>query len=300
MRHFGWGWSKRLPGGGIAAFVLCLLVAGGAQAKDIASAAAGVSLARPAGYEGAYDADFGGYRLRKGDVQLGLFAYSAASVQDTALAVSTALEQAGVQIDYDHEPRYSDKGLFEAYKGQFQNQAIALHICAVAGSGGNAFSAVAMAPLTHKGAASELKALTEGLCKKIEWGIPTGTQWARLFWGRRLSAAGSASNYSQGGAGGSGSYASGTDEYYDFCRNGQYAYYYKRESFMSIEGMSASNTKTDSHSGQWWLVVDIGGRATMLMDSNDGRNLEFYTREQGEGVAMGDTYYTVSQSPQCY
>lgn len=280
--------------------LLALLMTGALQAGVIASPAAGISVKRPAGFVGDYDPDLGAYLLRKGDVQLGLFAYSASSLEDMALAVSTALEQSGVQIAYDHEPRYSEKGLFEAYKGQMDGEDIVLHICAVSGKEGNAFAAVALAPAARKASTADIKALTESLCDALEWSIPTGTQWARLFWGRRLSAAGSASNYSRGGAGGHGSYASGTDEYYDFCRNGQYAYYYKRESFMSIEGMSASNTKTDSHSGQWWLVVDIGGKATMLMDSTDGRNLEFHTREQGDGVAMGDTYYTVSQSPQCY
>lgn len=280
--------------------LLLAVLAGSLQAKDIVSQVTGVTIKRPAGFAGEYEADFGGYLLRKGDIHLGLLAWSASTVPDAGLAVATALEQAGVQIDYDHKPHYGENGLFEHYRGRFENQPVALHVCAVGGADGNAFAAVAMAPAAREGSADELKRLTESLCKGLEWTIPTGTQWARLFWGRRLTASGSVSHSSQGGAGGHGSYASGTDEYYDFCRNGQYVYRHKSESMMSIEGMSASNTNTDAHNGQWWLVVDIGGRATMLLDTSDGRNLEFYTREQGEGVAMGDTYFSVSQSPRCY
>ncbi|MBB3047870.1 hypothetical protein FHR99_002136 [Litorivivens lipolytica] len=283
--------------GFVGLLAVSLLTAAMAETKPLESATTGVSLRVPAGFEGDYDADFGGYVLQKGQTRLGIFAYSEGTVQETALAVSTALEQAGIEINYDHEPRYTEKGVFEAYPGRFENQPIALHICAVRGGEGNTFSAVAMAP---KGSEASLKSLVESLCRSVQWSMPTGRQWARLFWGRRLTAAGSASNYSQGGAGNYGSYASGTTETYDFCRNGQYAYDYHSESFMSIEGMSASSTNADNHNGQWWLVVDIGGKATMLMDATDGRSFEFHTREQGEGVAMGNTHFTVSQSQRCY
>ena len=281
----------------IGVLVAALLLTNAALARTLESATTGVTVTLPSGFSGDYDADFGGYLLQTGDIQLGLFAYSEGTVQETALAVSTALEQSGVEIQYDREPRYTESGLFEAYSGRYQSQPIALHICAVAGSEGNTFSAVAMAP---EGLEARLEKLVEPLCRSVEWSMPTGRQWARLFWGRRLTAAGSASNFSQGGAGDHGAYASGTTETYDFCRNGQYAYDYRSESFMSIEGMSASSSKTDSHNGQWWLVVDIGGKATMLLDATDGRSFEFHTREQGQGVAIGDTHFTVAQSQRCY
>jgi len=71
--------------------------------------------------------------------------------------------------------------------------------------------------------------------------------------------------------------------------------------FISLEGAgSASSTERDAHSGQWWLVGDLIGDATLVLETRDGRTFLWTGVETADGAYLIDgERYTAGPSDRC-
>jgi hypothetical protein len=87
---------------------------------------------------------------------------------------------------------------------------------------------------------------------------------------------------------------------FDLCGNGQYAYQERSETYVSIEGASASSESSDEHMGTWTLVSDIIGNGILVLEATDGRYFQWSVREEGNTLNVeGSTYY-LQRSQRCY
>ena len=73
-----------------------------------------------------------------------------------------------------------------------------------------------------------------------------------------------------------------------------YRYAEESESYVSIEGMSASNSSSDGHAGQWWITADLAGQALLTLEASDGRLFYWGVEEAGDGFLIDGYRYVVS------
>jgi hypothetical protein len=72
-----------------------------------------------------------------------------------------------------------------------------------------------------------------------------------------------------------------------------------QQTYISIEGASASNESSDEHMGMWWLVSDIIGNGMLVLEATDGRYFQWSVREEGNTLNVeGSTYY-LQRSQRC-
>lgn len=256
----------------------------------------GVSFAVPAGYAGGYDPATRAVLLESPEAVVGVYAFSEGNLEEVAAVVVGLIEAGGIRLMPESEAAPDERTLEGRYVALTEDGPGRLHARARAGEGGNVF---VVAALGRPDAGPALDELLETVFGSLQWRAPAAAAWRERLAGVRLEGGGSDSEYSPGGAGGGGSYASGTDEWMEFCADGSYAYHLFKESYMSIAGASAERTEQDDHQGRWWLVSDIGGRAVLVLEATDGREFHWSLEETDTGANVEGVSYRSGPATRC-
>jgi hypothetical protein len=246
----------------------------------VASPLTGVSFVVPDGFVGMYDAE-GQAFVMGSQAQQGLlvavYAYSEAGLEDIGEQVDGILSNQGITLVPQSEGELTDttaSGTFVAMSQQGQGM---LYGAARTGGPGNA---VLVAAARMGQSADGLKEIVEGVMGSMQLGPAGAQQWRQAVAGGLLSTTASGSDMSTGG----GATATGASQSWstiDLCSDGQYAYQERSETYISIEGASASNESSDEHVGMWWLVSDIIGNGMLVLEATDGRYFQWSVREEG-------------------
>ncbi len=265
----------------------------------VAAPAAGVSFLIPAGYAGVYDAGAQAFLMAataQPNGLVGVLAFSEGSHEEIAEVLLEILTAQGIELYPKGELTSDGTTMSATYTAMRPQGPSALYGTIRLGQAGNAIAILSFGPPTEE---AKVRANAETVLNSARFGTPLAYQWRAQLGGTRLTKGSANSTYSPGG-GGDASFASQDQTRYDFCSNGQYAYYSRSESYLSVEGAGSMNSvEHDEHQGRWRLVADIVGGVTLVLEATDGR--EFYLQaEEGEDAVLIDgTSYGYSSSPVC-
>lgn len=158
---------------------------------------------------------------------------------------------------------------------------------------GPAGNVVAIAAMGATEAESELTALVDGVSESVQWLTPAGSAWRGQVEGTVLSWTGGSSDMSTGG-GATARGASQSRAMLALCAYGEHRYTEASKSYFSIEGLSASNSSSDEHSGQRFPVSDLARTPTLFLDSTDGRSFRWLVEEAHDGYFIDGSLYHMS------
>ncbi len=265
----------------------------------ISSPWTGVTFTVPPGYQGYYEPAGKSFVMESATENriAGIYAFSEAPLEAMGDVVVTLIQQQGIQLTPTHLEQPDETSVRARFFAVTEEGVASVVASVEAGQHGNA---VAIAMLGAQGTDTEMEARVEALLETVTLVQPDVPDWRTLLAGKALTTSGTDSEYSPGGAGGGGSYASGTKAQMDFCGDGSYAFYTESESYFSIDGVSAQNTSSDAHSGVWSMVADLAGEVTLVLESTDGRVFYWSIRETASGAEMDGAAYSVGPSQQCF
>ena len=259
----------------------------------------GLSFDVPATYRAYYSPDAQGVVMESatdGRI-IGVYGFTNATLEELGDAMVTLIQNQGIQlsiVDLESEDERTQKAKFLAVSEMGIGSLSAMV------RGGDYGNAIAIAVLGAQGTDEELEAVAFEVMNSVQWEKPDHPDWNSLLGGKHFTTSESDSQYSPGGAGGYGSYASGSYSYIDFCTDGTYAYSTRSESYISIEGASAERISSDAHNGRWSMVADLAGEVTLVLESTDDRVFYWDIAETGGGAHVNGTNYGVRQSTACY
>lgn len=263
----------------------------------VVSGPTGVSFVVADGFTGGYDADVEAFVMAQqagAEVNVGVFAFSEGELEEVATHIGNHLQEMGLTLsprDEGIQTPDSASGWFDVMS---QGGSGVLFGMLRRGQPGNVIAVLALAPPPQR---ERLEPLVREVMQSAEFTTPEAVMWRRAAAGNAFTMGASGSDYSPGVVSGSG--ASGTTDQLDLCTDGTYGYQYHSETYVSIEGASASSESSDQHTGRWWLVADITGKATLVLEATDGREFLWPIVETQNGVTIDGTSYGVSPSQRC-
>ena len=264
---------------------------------ELAAALAGVTFTVPAGFQAGWDPDLQAVLMGGGGgevLAVAVWGWSEGTLTEIEAVVGQRLEEAGIRGALRSQPEVTETEARAWYDVLTPEGPGLLRGVIRVGEAGNA---AAVAALGRTGAEEETGAMVDGVLASLELGAPGAAAWRGEVEGTVLSTSATSSDYSPGGAGGGGSAASRSRSVLQLCGTG-YAYETESESYISIEGASASNTSRDAHQGAWWLVADLLGNATLVLEASDGRLFHWEVEDRGEAVMVaGETYGVAGSCP---
>lgn len=262
---------------------------------ELAAELAGVAFTVPDGFQAGWDPDLQAVLMGGGSDQVlavAVWGWSEGTPEELEAVVGQRLEEAGIRGRLRSEPETTGTGVRAWYDVMTPEGPGILRAAIRVGEAGNA---AAVAALGRTDAREAVGAMVDGVLASLELDTPGATAWRAEVEGTVLSTRSTSSDYSPGGAGGGGSAASRSTSVLRLCQAG-YAYDTESESYISIDGASASNTSRDAHQGQWWLVADLLGNATLVLEATDGRVFHWGVEERGEDVIVAGEAYGVAGS----
>jgi len=263
----------------------------------VVSTPTGVSFAVGEGFQGAYDNKVHAFVMGafpRPQYLLGVFAYSQGEVDEVADAVAGHLHDVGIEVSPQPGGTATARRASGWFDAMTPGGAQLLYGVVTRGTAGNTVAIIALGPASQR---EQLEPAAEGVMQSVRFAEPGAAEWNRGAGGHVYLRATSGSDYSPGATSGSG--ASGATAQLDLCSDGTYGYEYHSETYVSIEGASASSESSDQHTGRWELVADIVGDATLVLDATDGRQFSWPVAEAQEGVMIDGTSYSVSRSQRC-
>lgn len=94
------------------------------------------------------------------------------------------------------------------------------------------------------------------------------------------------------------------EEFYIFCSDGSYAYSMEDTTMFSTSGLGGdfsdfSSEETDQHDGRYAVVSGILAEPYVLLAANDGRSFLYPVAQDAQGLVMGSSSFSATQSTQC-
>ena len=263
------------------------------------SAWTGISFDVLPGYRGAYVIDTKGVIMESATDKrlIGVYGFSEVGLEDMAEVLVTLIEDQEIQLNALRVDQVNDQTIEGQFIAITQEGIGSLFGIVRTGAHGNALG---IAVLGAQGTDAEVEQVAKDVLATVSWDAPDTPDWQALIGGRHFTTSGADSHYSPGGAGGGGSYASGSSASIDFCSDGSYGFESESESYISIEGASAQSTSRDAHQGHWSLVADLAGKVTLVLSSTDGRYFYWPIDETQTGAVINGTSYAVERSSVCY
>ncbi len=270
-----------------------------AAGTRVAAPWTGVSFVVPEAFAGAFDAEVAAFVMKSAsntEAMLGVFAYSEASVDEAVGAVEQRLIENGVRLRPRPNPTRHAAGISGWYDFLSPQGQGVIYGSAKRDPAGNVVVVLGLGTSTQE---SALQPLVDGLMASVRFSPPGAAQWRSMAAGKAYVAGSSGSDFSPGG-GGTASGASQSQAQLDLCSDGSYGYQSRSETYISVEGAGgASSESSDQHMGRWWLVADISGAATLVLESTDGRAFLWSVVERGNGVEIDGQAHSVSPSRRC-
>lgn len=260
----------------------------------------GVSFVVPNGFVGQYDEESSAFVMMKADGSqdplVGVYAFSEASLEAIGIEVERQLAEQGVRLTPRGSQQINGNTVSGWYIAASDQGTGFLYASTQTGESGNAIAVVAARFSRDE---SGLQQVVDEVVASTVYTAAGAAQWRQLVAGGVLTSSGDRADISSGG-GGTATGATDWSSSLELCSNGQYAYQERSETYISIEGVSASSSSSDQHAGQWWLVSDIAGNAILVLAATDGREFHWSVVEQGNGVALDGTLYTLARSQRCF
>lgn len=260
---------------------------------ELVSAPAGIAFALPDGFQAEWDADLLAVLMgaQGGEVLAAVWGWSEGTAEEVEAVIGERLAAAGIQASLRGEPEIEENEARAYYDVMTPEGRGLLRGVIRVGEHGNV---VAVAALGGPDAQAAVTNVTDRILGSVRMEAPGAAAWRDEVSGTVLTTGSSSSNYSPGGAGGGGSSASQSTSTLQLCGGRQYAYQTESESYISIEGMSASSNSSDGHQGAWYVVSDLVGTPTLVLEANDGRVFHWSVAEHGNDVIVDGTAYGVS------
>ena len=255
----------------------------------LASPLTGVSFTLPAGVQAQWEPDVQALVAVAPDLLAGVWAWSEGSAEEVAEEVGRLLGAQGIRAQPRGEIEVGGGMLRADFDALTAEGPGLLHAVVREGPSGGV---VAFAALGGTDAAARVRGFVTALESSLEWATPEASSWRAQVEGTVLSWSGSGSDFSPGAVSASG--ASESRASLALCLGSQYRYEESSESYVSIMGASASSSSSDAHAGQWWLVADLAGGATLLLEATDGRLFRWSVEEAGDAYLV-DGYRYVPQ-----
>ncbi len=253
---------------------------------------AGISFTVPPGFQGAWDPEVEGLVLESSDgMILGLWGWSEGEVEEAAGAIEARLSGLGLRLEERGEPTVGDAELMALFAAASAEGPGFLAAAIRRGDDGNVF---AVAVLGGPDEEDAVQAVRDTVIGSLRLTRPGAATWRAEVEGAVLSWSSSGSDMSSGTTTATG--ASSSTASIALCPGGVYRYSEESESYVSIEGVSASNASSDGHAGQWWITANLAGQARLTLEASDGR-VFYWSVEEADGAYLIDGYrYVVSGS----
>lgn len=254
------------------------------------SPVSGIGFTIPEGFSGGWDPETGGIVLQSNDALfVGLWGWSEGTVEEAAFEVQARLENLGVSLAVEGEPDTTGDqltGLFEAYTGE----ATGLLGAAIRrGPGGNV---IAIAVLGSSEADAIVVNARDALVESLQFGTPEAATWHAQVEGAVFTWSSSGSDMSGGSTTATG--ASSSVATLSLCGGSMYRYAESSESYVSIEGVSASNESSDGHAGAWAIFADLAGQAILELETSDGRAFYWFVEQDANGYLIDGYRYQLT------
>lgn len=287
--------SPLAAGAGLVLAVACFAPALSGQARTVSSGViyqagsaltsplTGIGFSVPDGFAGQWDAEGKVLGFQSETVIGGVWGWSEGTVEDAAGEVEARLSAMGVQLSPRDDVQIGPEVLSGTFDALSPDGRAVLSAEIRQGPQGQvvAVAALAEAPASADG-------FVDALVSSLAWSAPGAAQWRPDVEGAVLRWAGGGSDMSSGVTTATG--ASQSEATLAFC-NGSYRYSESSESYVSIDGVSASSSSSDDHAGEWYLVADLIGVPTLYLFATDGRLFEWSVEESGEGLLIDGYLY---------
>ena len=251
---------------------------------EVTSPMTGIAFRVPAGFAGEWDPEGGGLVFQADEVLGGVWGWSEGTVEDAAGVVEERLAALGVTLRPRDDVEASSellRGTFDAFLDDGRQAILSAEVRP--GPQGQVLAVAALAD-----AAPAAEAFVEGVSSGVRWSRPAAAAWRPQVEGAVLRWTGGGSDMSSGVTTATG--ASESEATLAFCGGG-YRYAESSESYVSIEGVSASSSSSDEHGGEWYLVADISGAPTLYLFATDGRAFEWSVEETAQGYLIDGYLY---------
>lgn len=273
--------------GGPASAQVPITTSGVVQAGPVAAPMAGIELEVPDGFAGRWDEDAAGVVLESREgMFMGLWGWSEGDVEEVAAAVEGRLAALGLRLQEADAPILTDtelRGVFDAWSEEGRG---ILAAGIRRGAEGNVF---AVAVLGGPDARAAVERTRDDVIESLRLTRPGAAGWRSEVEGTVLRWSSSGSDMSSGTTTATG--ASSSEASIGLCGGSMYRYVESSESFVSIEGMSASSESSDGHAGRWWITADLAGQAMLTLEASDGRVFYWSVEEAGDGVLVDGYRY---------
>ena len=252
----------------------------------------GIQFTIPDGFGGGWDPETGGIVLQSDDALfVGLWGWSEGTVEEAAYEVQARLENLGVSLAVEGEPDTTGDqltGLFEAYT---EEDTGLLGAAIRRGPSGNV---IAIAVLGSSAAAGPVAQARDALVESLRFGAPGAAAWQAQVQGAVFTWSSNGSDMSSGSTTATG--ASSSVATLSLCGGSVYRYAEESESYVSIEGVSASSESSDGHAGAWAIFADLAGQAILELETTDGRAFYWFVEEDANGYLIDGYRYQLTGS----
>jgi hypothetical protein len=265
----------------------------------LVSSAAGFSLTVPVGNIATYTTtETGQAGLVVGDQQSGGFIVLGLSRADIiALAQSSLTSFGDLQLTPVGTPQQTADMLRATFQADADGTPLAIHVAAKQGIAGNA---VVMMGFALVGQDAGFSQALDSAFNSLVFTQPA-PMTALSLGGVELNADGGSSTSNSSGD----AHLSGIkEEFYIFCSDGSYAYSMEDTTMFSTSGLGGdfsdfSNEETDQHDGRYALVSGILAEPYVLLAASDGRSFLYPVAQDAQGLVMGSSSFSITQSSQC-
>lgn len=257
---------------------------------EVAAPLAGFEFTVPEGFQGEWDAEVGGFGLQSAQGLLaGIWGWSQGEVGEVAGAIEAMLAEGGLRLSPRGDVEFSEERLQGTYDAWLEGSRGILKATILRGEYGNVFAVAVLGAGEQEG---DIVAARDAVVASLQVARPGAADWRRDVEGTVLTWSSSGSDMSTGTTTATG--ASQSQATLSLCGGEAYRYEESSESYVSIEGMSASNSSSDGHTGQWWISADLAGRAILTLDATDGRYFYWIVEDEGESYLIDGYRYRVT------
>lgn len=234
----------------------------------LSSPLTGIAFRLPDGFRAEWDPELGGLVAQSHAGAFGaVWAWAEGTTEEVAAEVGTRLEAQGITLQARDGAEIGPDGMHGVFDASTDLGRGVLHVLIREGPSGGV---VAITGLGAGDAERSAASFVDEVLASLEWTQPRAARWMQRIVGSALVQQASGASRTPSGP-----------ATLSFCTAGEYAY---------------SGSATDRHAGRWWLVADLGGTSRLILETTDGRTLEWTVEESGEGFLIDGRPYRVTDS----
>lgn len=227
----------------------------------------GLTFRLPTGFRAEWDGSMGALLALSNEGAFGaVWGWSEGTIEEIASQVGARLEARGIALQERPGTELSARrmrGTFDALSSEGNG---VMHALIQVGQLGGV---VAVVGLGQGVAVSRAADLVDGIGASLEWSEPLVAAWRREVTASVLSTPPD---------------ANGTSATLGLCTPAEYRY---------REAARATRNGAE-HTGHWWLMGDLAGRAVLYMETTDGRTFQWPVHPSGDAFLIDGRRYEVT------